>query len=256
MPKTFEGRVALITGGGGGIGRAIARSFAAQGANVIIASRRGAPLEETLEEIARLGAKATSVTADVSSAPDVENLLDRIARDHGHLDILVNAAGVLRMGLLNAASEADFDATFATNVKGLWLVTKLAVPLMRGRDNANVINISSIAGTRTDPGIGIYEASKAAVNTLTKVMAKELAADRIRVNAIAPGPIDTELYQGSVFGDDGEAEANSRGRGASAVPFGRMGSPDEVARLACFLASPESDFISGSITSIDGAMGY
>jgi len=163
------------------------------------------------------------------------------------------------MGLIHESSEEDFDDIFATNVKGLWMVSKMAVPLLEKQEGANIIHISSIAGTRSDPGLGLYEASKAAVNSLTKVMAKELAPQRIRVNAIAPGPIDTRLFSGDPLGTDVTAGDGTDQRIESlkeSVPFGRVGTPEEVARLATFLASPESDFISGSITSIDGAMGY
>ncbi len=254
MIGRFDGQVALVTGGGSGIGRAIAKQFAQEGAFVYLAGRRDFKIEETTAEIASVGGECRAVLTDVTRPEDIDNLMRIIAEEHGDLHILANAAGVLRVGLLHETSEEDFDATFNANVKGLWLVSKAAIILMRGRPNANIIHISSIAGTRFDAGLGLFEASKAAVNSITKVMAKELARERIRVNAIAPGPTDTGLFHGSIFGD--EVERSHYQDLVSSVPFGRMGSPEEVARLAVFLASPESDFISGSITSIDGAMGY
>ncbi|CAN5338326.1 beta-ketoacyl-ACP reductase [soil metagenome] len=250
----LKGKIALVTGGGSGIGRGIAQAFAADGAFVYIASRRGQMLDECVREITAAGGQARAVPTDLGRAEDVHILMREIKDGHGALDILVNAAGVMRVGLVADASEGDFDETFNSNVKSLWLTTKLAIPLMKGRAGANVIHISSIGAVRADTGLGLYEASKAAVNCLTKVMAKELAKDRIRVNAIAPGPTDTQFFSGSFLGDDVERKQSPES--SDAVPFGRVGLPDEIARLAIYLASPESDLISGSITSIDGAVGY
>jgi NAD(P)-dependent dehydrogenase (short-subunit alcohol dehydrogenase family) len=250
-----EKRVVLITGAGSGIGRAVALRFAAEGCFLYLTGRREKRLADVEEAVRAQGGQARAIPADVSRLDQTESLVKAIREETGYLDILVNAAGNFSMGLLHETSEADFEAGFTSNVKALWLTSKLAVPLLRGRDNSNIINVSSIAGTRSDPGMGIYQASKAAVNSLTKVMAKELAQFKIRVNAIAPGPVDTGLYSGSILGDDVEHK-RLRDEMLNSVPFGRMGTPEEVARLAVFLASPESDFISGSITSIDGAMGY
>jgi len=248
-----QDRVVLVTGGGTGMGRAIARRFALDGAFVYLAGRRGHMLDETAEIIQATGGRSHTIPTDVTREAEVEALFQTIREQHGYLDVVVNAANAFRMGLLHETAGEDFDLMMNTNVRGLWLVTKSAVPLLV-RPNANIIHISSIGATRTDTGMGVFEASKAAVNTLTKVMAKELAPQKIRVNAIAPGPIDTGIYRGSALGDDQEKKL--REELVSSVPFGRMGTPEEVARLAVFLASPESDFISGSITSIDGAMGY
>ncbi|MBI1290903.1 glucose 1-dehydrogenase [bacterium] len=247
-------RVVLVTGGGTGMGRAIARRFALDGAFVYVAGRRGHMLDETSEIIRATGGRCHTIPTDVTKSAEVDALLEVVAEQHGYIDVLVNAANAFRMGLLHETSDDDFALIFDTNVRGLWLVTRKAIPLMLSRPNANIIHISSNGATRTDTGVGVFEASKAAVNTITKVMAKELAPQKIRVNAIAPGPIDTGIYRGSALGDD--LEKQRREELVSSVPFGRMGSPEEVARLAVFLASPESDFISGSITSIDGAMGY
>jgi NAD(P)-dependent dehydrogenase (short-subunit alcohol dehydrogenase family) len=236
------------------MGRAISRRFALEGAFVYLAGRRGNMLDGTSEMIQATGGRSHTIPTDVTKREEVEALFTTVREQHGYIDVLVNAANVFRMGMIHETSEDDFELIIDTNIRGLWLVTRQAIPLMLSRPNANIINISSVGASRSDSGMGVFEASKAAVNTMTKVMAKELAAKKIRVNAIAPGPIETGIYRGSALGDD-----NEKGRRevlVSSVPFGRLVSPEEVARLAVFLASPESDFISGSITSIDGAMGY
>lgn len=256
MGDKFKGRVALITGGSGAIGKAIVNSFAEESCKVFIVGRTPGTLSDSAQTLKEKGHDVTAIRGDISNPADVETIMTEVKKQAGGLDILINAAGFLRVGLVHEITLEDFDLMFSTNVKGLWLISRAAIPLPANRPSANIIHLSSIAGTRTDAGIGVYEATKAAVNTLTKVMAKELAKYRIRVNAIAPGPIDTQLYHGSVFGDDLEDTWTRKKFIANNVPFGRIGTPDEVARLAIFLASPESDFISGSITSIDGGMGY
>lgn len=256
QPSNFlENRTVLVTGGGSGIGRAIALAMAKKGGRLIVSGRRAEYLEESVRMIHQAGGQAISCIADISIESDVERLMQCIETSwDGKLDVLVNNAGVFRRSPIISTPNQDFDIIFGVNVRGLFLVTKAAIELLKKSDRANIINISSIAGSRADPDMGIYEASKAAVNTLTRVLAKELADVGVRVNAIAPGPTDTPaLYQGST---DPAAREQARSAMTSMVPFGRLASPEEVARLAVFLASPESDFISGSITNIDGGMGY
>ncbi len=252
--KFLTNKSVLVTGGGSGIGRAIAVAMADRGATIFISGRRVAPLRETERLVRQLCGECYFLEADISQESDTLRLMAKIRDTVGGLDVLVNNAGIFRTGKVHDTSLEDFDQMFATNVRGVFMVTKESIPLMQGRKGANIINISSIAGTRSDPDMGVYEASKAAVNTLTKVQAKELAQLGIRVNAIAPGPVDTSaLFEGV---EDPKEVEEARLKMASAVPFGRLGAPEEIARLAVFLASSEADFISGSITSIDGAMGY
>ncbi len=256
MTQRFSGNTVLVTGGGSGIGKAIAHAFVEEGANVFIVGRRREALEMSQREASDNKSRMHPVSVDVRRTEDVMGLMDQIRSEHGGLDILINAAGVLHAAEVHLTRETDFDEMFSTNVKGLWLVSKHAVPLMKGRTNANIIHLSSAAGLRSEVGLGVYEASKAAVNTLTKVMAKELSKEKIRVNAIAPGPVNTELYKGSVYGDDERPSSKDEIKVDDVLPFGRLGTPDEVAKLALFLASPESDFMSGTITPIEGSVGY
>ncbi|MEQ8819566.1 MAG: SDR family NAD(P)-dependent oxidoreductase [Sumerlaeia bacterium] len=250
--KFLDQRTILVTGAGSGIGRAIAVAMARRGGHLFCAGRNEAHLKETQHLIAEAAGHCEILTGDVRYASDVEKIMARIDAAGRGLDVLVNNAGVYRTGKLHEMDADEFDEVLDTNVRSVWLVTRHALPLMQGRSGANIINISSIAGTRFDPGMGAFEASKAAVNTFTKVQAKELAP--IRVNAIAPGPTDTKgLFEPLATDKDREEARQSM---QQMVPFGRLGAPEEVARLAIFLASPEADFISGSITSIDGGMGY
>lgn len=255
MNGHFQDRIAVVTGGGSGIGKAIALRFAAEGAYVYVVGRREEPLKAVIAQIEEAGGNAEAITADISSREEVESLFAHVKTKSGGVDILANSAGAMRVAKVTETSDEDFALMFDTNVKGSWLVAKSAIPLMEGRRHANIINFSSTVVQRNDTGLGVYEATKVAVNCLTKVMAKELAEKKIRVNAIAPGPVETEIFQASAFGEDSDVIHRKEVLTAQ-VPFGRMGTPEEVARLAVFLASPESDFISGSITTIDGAMGY
>ncbi|MCB2156349.1 SDR family oxidoreductase [bacterium] len=253
--KFLENRTVLVTGGGTGIGRAIAIAMAAKGGRVLVTGRRAEYLEETVRMIREDGGEAKSCVADVSIESDAQRVMQFIGTSwSGGLDVLVNNAGIFRRGRIVDTSNEDFDIMFGVNVRGIFIVTKAAIEFLKKSERGTIINISSVAGSRADMDMGIYEATKAAVNTMTRVLAKELADIGVRVNAIAPGPTDTpSLYHGT---KDPEEREQTRNAMSSMVPFGRLASPEEVARLAVFLASPEADFISGSITNIDGGMGY
>ncbi len=251
----FRDKIVLVSGGGTGIGKAVAKAFGKEGATIYLIGRRLEPLQETCDEIIKSGGKAERIQADVRVVDELKAAVSRVEKESQGLDILVNAASIFRLGNVHETSLEDFEDLFDTNVKGLWLLSKASIPLMKMREGALILHISSLAGLKTERGMGIFESSKAAVNTLTKVMAKELSGLKIRVNAIAPGPFRTNLLESSPFGEE-DIFANKEGNGVDKPPFGKRGNFEEVARLALYLASSESDFVNGSIIPIDGTLGY
>jgi 3-oxoacyl-[acyl-carrier protein] reductase len=239
-------RIALVTGAGSGFGAGIARTFAREGARVALvdinANAAGAVA-------AAIGANAIALHADVSRRPDVERAVDATVAAFGGLDILVNNAGVAHArGPLAEVSEDEFDRVFAVNLKSIFLFAKAAVPLLRKRGGGVIINIGSTAGIRPRPGLTWYNASKGAVNLLSKSMALELAPDRIRVCALAPTIGDTALLPTFMGGDSDELREKFR----ASVPLGRLSTAQDVANAALFFASDEAEFLTGTVLEIDG----
>ena len=239
-------RIALVTGAGSGFGAGIARTFAREGARVALvdinANAAGAVA-------AAIGANAIALHADVSRRPDVERAVQATVAAFGGLDILVNNAGVAHArGPLAEVSEDEFDRVFAVNLKSIFLFAKAAVPLLRKRGGGVIINIGSTAGIRPRPGLTWYNASKGAVNLLSKSMALELAPDRIRVCALAPTIGDTALLPTFMGGDSDELREKFR----ASVPLGRLSTAQDVANAALFFASDEAEFLTGTVLEIDG----
>ncbi|MGY2052592.1 SDR family NAD(P)-dependent oxidoreductase [Methylobacterium sp. JK268] len=246
----LQGKVAIVTGASKGIGAGIARALAAEGAAVAVAyasSRDGA--ERVVQEIARQGGRAVAVRADVAKAGDVQGLFAATEEAFGRPDILVNNAGIYRFDPIEAVSEQNYREQFDTNVLGLLLVTQEAVRRF-GSDGGTVINISS-AGTRMNlPSTVVYTATKAAVDSITRTLARELGPRGIRVNAISPGPVETEgLHTLGLIGTDME-----RGMIAN-TPLGRMGQPADIGPVAVFLASAESGWVTGEVITASGGLG-
>ena len=239
----LEGKVAIVTGAGSGIGRAAARLFAAEGAKVACADITGAE-EGTAREI---GAAAIAVRADVARAADVEAMVARTVGVFGRLDVAFNNAGIEGPQAPTADyDEADFDRVISINLKGVFLGMKYAIPAMLKTGGGSIINTASVAGLVGFPGIVGYCASKGAVVQMSKTAALEYATNGIRVNAICPGVIWTPMVQ-RFTGTSEEA----RGQMAATEPVGRMGQPEEVAALALFLASDESSFVTGAALPVD-----
>ena len=247
MSFNLENKVALITGASKGIGEAIAVALAAHGVKVVINSRKQEELDKVASSIQSAGGLCTAIAGNAGEPASIKLLIDKTIETYGGLDILVNnAASNPAFGPVVQTEEWAYDKIMDINVKAPFELSKLAYPHMKLRGSGSVINISSIAGDRPDPGLGIYSVSKAALNMLTKVMAKEWGPDNIRVNAICPGLIKTKFSQ-ALWQDE-----NILKRFMKMVPMGRMGTVEEIAMMAVFLASDASGYCTGTLFHADG----
>jgi NAD(P)-dependent dehydrogenase (short-subunit alcohol dehydrogenase family) len=246
--KEFDGKVALVTGGGSGIGRATALAFAREGAQVVIGNRNVQRGEETVSMIRDAGGTATFRRTDVLVAGDVEALVDHAITKYGGLDLAFNNAGIEGdVRPLVEQTENNYDAVMDINVKGVWLSMKYEIPRMLERGGGAIVNCASVAGLIGFPGIGIYVASKHAVIGLTKNAAVEYSAQGIRINAVNPAVIDTEMSDRVV------AKANLTKDDLSTLhPIGRIGRVEEVAEAVLWLCSPRSSFVTGHSLIVDG----
>jgi NAD(P)-dependent dehydrogenase (short-subunit alcohol dehydrogenase family) len=238
----LSGRVAVITGGARGIGRAIAERFVEEGAAVVLADRDAETAGRTASE---LGEAAWAQPVDVTRRPNVEEMIRAVVRRAGRLDVLVNNAAEARYGFAVDLAEEDWDRTVEVSLKGYFLCAQAAGRQMLDQGNGKIVNISSIAASLGFARSIAYSAAKGGVDALTRVMAVELARDNVQVNAIAPGPIETELMLSAV------SEAGLAERRAG-VPVGRLGQPADVAEAAVFLASEESNWVTGTVLRVDG----
>ncbi len=247
MEFNLRNKVALVTGASKGIGEAIATGLAAQGARVVINSRKQEELEKVAERIRSAGAQCLALAGNTGDEASVKTLIEKTVEKFGGLDILVNnAASNPVFGPVVQTESWAYDKIMGVNVKAPFELSKLAYPYLKQRGGGSVINISSIAGDTPDPGLGIYSVSKAALNMLTKVMAKEWGPDNIRVNAICPGLIKTKFSQ-ALWQDE-----NILKKFMKMVPMGRMGTTDEIANLAVFLALDASGYCTGTLFYADG----
>lgn len=246
----LRGKVALVTGGGSGIGEGIAELFGGEGACVAILDIQAQWAKDTETQLRSTGAQALGIHGDVSNSNDVKEAVQRCVREWGRLDILVNNAGTSVQGTptLTELSEAEWDRIMAVNVKGPFLCTQAAAPVIRAAGGGSIINISSISARSCYPERGAYSMSKAALENLTLQSAVELAAWKIRVNSISPGWFRTRMNE-AVYQRPGELPRRN-----ATIPLGRIGAVQDVARLAVFLASEESDYITGESIEIDGGL--
>jgi len=244
----FTGRVMVVTGGSSGIGRATARALGAEGARVVVAGRRGDRLEAVVREIAGSGGAGLAVTGDVRDpATGVAWVAAAVTR-FGGLDGLVNAAGVIGKGGITQTEPEEWDRVMDSNLRSLYLMTRAAAPELVKR-KGSIVNLSSVASTRPYPGLLAYCVSKAAVDMVTRCVALDLAPHGVRVNAVNPGVVVTELHTVTHAQPD---YAGFLERSKSTHPLGRVGQPEEIASLILFLLSDEAGWITGATHSIDG----
>ncbi len=241
---TLEGKVALVAGGGTGIGRATADLFAREGARVAVFGRREHLLGETVESIRKAGGSAIAVAGDVAREEDVVRLVAAAWSAWGRVDVLVNSAAVRLQAPLTEISGADFAEVLRTNLVGAFILTKAVVPPMRASAGGSIIHIGSATGTAAVADFAPYVASKAGLHQLAKAAAVELVGDAIRVNVVAPGTIDTRIGQGVPEFRQRMLERR--------IPIGRVGHPDDVAHACLYLASDHARYVTGAVLAVDG----
>jgi len=250
LKRQLEGKVAIVTGGASGIGRATAFLFAGEGAAVVITDLNEAGGQAVVAEIANRGGRALFEAADVTRAADCKRVTERALREFGGLHILFNNAGIIRRASIVELSESDWDRVMEVNVKAIFLMSRQAIPIMEKNGGGSIINTASGWGLAGGPRAAVYCASKGAVVLLTKAMAIDHGPQKIRVNCICPGDTDTAMLRNEArqLGESDDrflAEATKR-------PLGRVGTPDEIAQAALYLASDASSFVTGTALIVDG----
>jgi meso-butanediol dehydrogenase / (S,S)-butanediol dehydrogenase / diacetyl reductase len=257
MPNRLANKVALITGAGAGIGRATARLFAQEAAKVVVQDLNAAATQDTVQLIKKAGGEAVGIGGDVTSSTDAQAMVNMAVHTYGRLDVLFNNAGIWRGGTILDISDDDWDRTMAVNVKGIYQVSRYAVPPMMRQGGGSIINAASVAALRGSPMSAAYNTSKGAVLLLTKCMALDFGRYGIRVNCTCPGVIDTQMVDELLTyrsrGDDDRKQAlleTYQERHA----VGRFGQAEEVAKVVLFLASDESSFVTGAAWPVDGGL--
>ena len=245
--KGYEGKVVLVTGANSGIGEATAVALVEAGAKVYGTARR----EAVLLEVRATHPRIHWVLSDVRDPASTRKAVEAVVREAGRLDVLVNNAGAFRPGPLEASSPADIALQFETNVYGVTYATQAALPALR-ETRGSIVNISSAAGHKPGPGFSLYAASKAAVESLTRSWAAELAPSGVRVNAIAPGPVETPVFINA--GLPADMIAGMKEGLTKSLPLGRMAQPGEIAHWIVLVADPASTWMTGQILSVDGGM--
>ncbi|WP_069650234.1 3-oxoacyl-[acyl-carrier-protein] reductase [Caloranaerobacter ferrireducens] len=243
----LTGKIALVTGGSRGIGKAIALKLASLGANIVVNyTKSDTKAKEVIKLAEEMGVKAIAIRADVSNKDDVENFINKVLDEFGRIDILVNNAGIARDNLLMRMKEEEWDDVININLKGTFNVTKAAIRTMMKQKGGSIINVASVIGITGNQGQCNYAASKAGIIGFTKSIAKEVAKKKVRVNAIAPGFIKTDMTD--KLPDKVKEEYLSK------IPLNRLGEPEDIANAVAFLASDLSSYITGQVLIIDGGL--
>jgi len=240
----LDGKVAIVAGGGTGIGRAVARLFAVEGARVVVSGRRREPLDEVVAAIGEAGGRASAVPADVADEATVARLVEAAAGEDGGVDVLVNCAAIRIRAPLLEISPADFLDVLRTNLLGAFVLTKAVAPAMRARGGGSIVHIGSALGTVAAPDFAPYVASKGGLHQFARAAAVEFVQDEIRVNVVAPGTIDTPIGHG--------VPEFRRHLLKHRIPIARAGHPDDVAGMCLYLASDAARYVTGAIFAIDG----
>ena len=249
---SLSSKVAVVTGGGSGIGRAVAECFAAQGATLHILELNDAAGKEVLQAITAKGGRGVVHTCNVADQQQVSQVFSAILKQSGQIDILVNSAGIAHIGKIDNTTEADFERIFQVNVKGVYNTMQQAILHMKQRRSGVILNVASVAATIGIPDRFAYSMSKGAVLTMTLSVAKDYLADNIRCNCISPARVHTSFVDGFLQKNYPGREAEMFEKLSKTQPIGRMGKPDEVAALALYLCSDEASFVTGCDYPIDG----
>lgn len=246
MNRALEGKVAIVTGGSRGIGKAVCFKLASLGANIVINYRSSSNLEELVEEIKGMGVECATIKGDISDFNEAEVIVKETINKFGRIDILVNNAGITLDGLIMRMKEEDFDKVINVNLKGAFNCIRHVSPIMVKQRYGKIINMSSVVGITGNAGQANYAAAKAGIIGLTKSVAKELASRGVNVNAIAPGFIETDMT--SVLSDKVKEES------IKSIPLKRFGKAEDIAELVAFLASDSASYITGQVINVDGGM--
>ena len=248
----LAGKSAVITGGGTGIGQAIALAFAREGAQVVVAGRRKEKLDETLHLLQQAGCSALALECDVTKAADTQRVVKSAEDAFGKVNVLVNNAGALSVSTVENITEEDWDRVMATNVKGPFLMSRAALPAMRRAGGGSIINVGSVLGIVAIRDRAAYCASKGGVSMLTKAMALDHAQDNIRVNCVCPSIVESDMTR-NLFAET-EVGQQARESRLASIPLGLFGKPADIAGLTVFLASEESSWMTGTVIPVDGGV--
>ena len=246
MQKLLENKIAVVTGGGRGIGESIGRRLAGEGASIAVCDVALDNAQKVAEELTKLGVTARAYAVNVTDGKQVTEICKKIVADFGHVDILVNNAGITRDNLLLRMSEEDWDLVLDVNLKGAFLFTKALMSSMMKQGSSSIVNIASIVGVMGNPGQANYSASKAGMIGLTKTLAKEYAKRGVRVNAIAPGFIQTAMTE--------KLTEEQKKMQTDYIGLGRLGLPEDVANTVLYLASSLSGYVTGQVIGVDGGL--